>query len=126
MENHQERESFTYTYSAKEHAEVQHIRSKYLPRTEDKLEQLRRLDRSVTQKGTVAALIAGILGTLILGTGMCCVLVWQGIWFIPGIFIGFLGMAIAACAYPLYSHITQKQRQKIAPEILQLTDELLQ
>lgn len=126
MENNQKRESFTYTYSAKERAEVQRIRSKYLPKTEDKMAQLRRLDKSVTQIGTVAALVAGILGTLILGTGMCCVLVWQGLWFIPGIIIGFMGMTIAACAYPLYCHITQKQRQKIAPDILRLADELMQ
>ena len=50
MEN---KESFEYTYSAPEQEEVRKIRDKYLPREEreNKLEQLRRLDRSVTEKG---------------------------------------------------------------------------
>jgi hypothetical protein len=30
-----------------------------------------------------------------------------------------------ALAYPLYNRVLKKQREKIAPEILQLSDELL-
>jgi len=31
-----------------------------------------------------------------------------------------------AAAYPIYNHITQKRRKKLAPEIMRLTDELSQ
>ena len=117
--------SFEYTYSALQQEEVKKIREKYLPREEDKLEQLRRLDQSAVQKGSVVSLIVGILGALIMGTGMSCCLVWGESLLIPGILIGLLGMVGVALAYPLYARITEKERKKIAPEILRLTDELL-
>ena len=60
-----------------------------------------------------------------MGVGMCCVLVWMGPWFIPGIIIGIIGIAIIALAYPLYNYVTKKEREKIAPEIIRLTDELM-
>ena len=46
-------ETFTYTYSAKQQEEIRNIQKKYLPREEDKMEQLRRLDRSAARKGTI-------------------------------------------------------------------------
>ena len=55
---------------------------------------------------------------------MCCSMVWMAHWFIPGIILGILGMAAIALAYPLYNHITKKERAKIAPQILKLTEEL--
>lgn len=124
MENNNQ--SFEYTYSAKQQAEIQHIRKKYLPKEEDKMEQLRRLDKSVTQKASTAALILGIIGALILGVGMCCTMVWKEQWFVPGIGIGIVGIAVVSVAYPLYTRITKKEREKIAPEILRLTNELMQ
>lgn len=125
MENNQEKETFQFTYSAKEQEEIKNIRRKYAVPEEDKMEQLRRLDASVTQKGTTAALIVGLIGTLLLGIGMCCCMVWQNTWFFPGIIIGVIGIAVLAAAYPLYNHVTQKEREKIAPEIIRLTDELM-
>lgn len=125
MENNNEKEVFNYTYSAKQQAEIENIRKKYLPNEEDKMEQLRRLDRSVYQKGTMVSLIVGIIGALILGTGMSCCMVWMGKWFIPGIFIGIIGIALVSVAYPLYNSITKRERERIAPEIMRLTDELM-
>lgn len=117
--------SFHYTYSSAQQQEIRNIRKKYLPPEEDKMAQLRRLDQSVAQKGTAASLIVGILGALLLGIGMCCCMVWAGNWFIPGIIIGLAGIALVCCAWPLYVRVTEKERKRIAPEILRLTDELL-
>lgn len=125
MEQQNEKESFSYTYSAKEQEELKRIREKYLSKEADKMEQLRRLDRSVTQKGTIVALVVGILGALVMGIGMSCAMVWQGVWFIPGIVIGIIGIGLACLAYPLYNRITKKERERIAPEIIRLTDELM-
>lgn len=122
---HNETESFNFTYSAKEQDEVKKIRQKYLPVEEDKMQQLRRLDQSVTQKGTIMSIIIGVIGSLVLGIGMCCVMVWAGVWFIPGILTGLIGMGIVAVAYPVYHSVTRKEREKIAPEIIRLTDELM-
>ncbi len=117
-------ETFSYTYSAKEQEEIKKIREKYVPKDADKMEQLRRLDASVTKKGTAISLVAGIIGALILGTGMSLCMVWTDM-FLPGIIIGIIGIAVVSSAYPLYSHITKKEREKIAPEIIRLTDELM-
>ena len=123
--NENKENAFNYTYSAEQQDEVKRIRDKYIPHEENKLEQLRRLDKSVTQKGTVLSLTVGIIGTLILGIGMCCTLVWEETMFIPGIVIGIAGIAVLLVAYPIYKYITKKEREKLAPEILRLTDELM-
>lgn len=123
MEN--KHETFTYTYSAKDQSEVQRIRQRYLPPEEDKMELLRRLDASVNQKGLAASLTVGVIGILILGIGMCCAMVWKGSWFIPGIVIGSIGIGIMALGNPLYRYFIKRERAKIAPKILKLSDELL-
>ncbi len=122
MEN---KETFSYTYSARQQEEVKKIREKYLPAAEDKMEQLRRLDESAVRPGSTVAIILGTIGALLLGLGMCCTMVWGGSWFIPGVFIGVVGMLVMASAYPVFNRITKKRREKLAPEILKLTDELM-
>lgn len=73
MEN-QDKEKFSYTYSAKEQEEINRIRKKYMAE-ENKMEQLRRLDAGVTEKATAVSIIVGIAGALIMGIGMCCAMV---------------------------------------------------
>ena len=120
----EKKDTFQFRYSAKQQEEIQRIRAKYIPRQEDKMEQLRRLDQSATRKGSIASLVIGVLGCLLLGVGMCCTMVWTQDWFIPGIVIGLLGILSVCLAYPLYIRITRKERQKLAPQILKLTEEL--
>ena len=48
------KEIFTYTYSARQQEEVRRILQKYTPPQEDKMELLRRLDKSAQQPGTIA------------------------------------------------------------------------
>ena len=38
--------------------------------------------------------------------------------------LGVFGIAAVAVAYPVYSRITKKEREKLAPQILKLTEEL--
>ena len=117
--------SFHYTYSAPQQQEVRKIREKYLPREESKLDQLRRLDESAAKKGTAMSLVTGVLSALILGVGMCCCMVWGGWLFAPGIVVGIAGIVGVSMAYPLYTKVTKRERERIAPEILRLTDELM-
>ena len=119
-----EKEVFEYTYSALQQSEVQKIREKYLPKEVTKLDQLRALDAGVTRRGTAVSLIHGIVYTLVLGLGMSCCMVWAGKLFFPGIVIGCVGLAGVAATYPIYNHIVRQDREKIAPEILRLTEEL--
>lgn len=117
-------DSFSYTYSTKQQREIERIRSKYIPREENKLEQLYRLDRQTDRRGTFAAIVLGTLSTLLLGIGMVLTMVYTR-FFALGVAVGLLGIAGIALAYPLYLSITRKERARIAPEILRLTDELM-
>ena len=126
MDNH----SFEYTYSAEQQKEVEEIRKKYLPKEENKMEQLRKLHAIPTQKAQAASLAVGIIGALIMGTGMSLAMTDIGaalgsLAMVLGIFAGVAGMVLAALAYPAYNRVLRKQREKIAPEILRLSDELL-
>ncbi len=137
MENQSKTEGFRYTYSAKEQEELRRIREKYESREENKeenkMEQLHRLDASVTRKATVAALVAGIIGALVMGAGMSLTMTDIGNYIgiqgmsamILGIVIGVTGIVLAGFAYPIYSNTLRKERERIAPEILRLTDELM-
>ena len=122
--------AFEYTYSAKRQKEIEEIRKAYLPEGEDKLERLRRLHAVPTRKAQAAALAVGIIGALILGTGMSLCMTEIGaalgrLVMTVGIAVGLVGMVLAALAYPVYTRVLKKQREKIAPEILRLSDELL-
>lgn len=117
-------EKFEYTYSAKQQAELETIREKYLPREETKMDKLRRLDRSVTRPGAAVSIAMGVAGTLVMGFGMCCVMVWTK--FVSGIIIGIAGMVMIGMAYPVFAYITKKRREQLAPEILKLTEEIEQ
>lgn len=126
----EENESFRYTYSAEQRREVEAIRKKYLPREEDKMEQLRKLHAIPTQKAQTAAISVGIIGSLIMGTGMSLAMTDIGdvlgkLALAAGILAGLMGMVLIALAYPVYNRVLKKQRARIAPEILKLTDELM-
>lgn len=130
MEN---KESFNYTYSAKEQEEIKAIRKKYVTpeETEDKMAQLRRLDAGVYSKATTVSLIVGVIGTLIMGIGMSLILTDIGamlgtvLSIIIGVSLGIVGIILVCLAYPIYNHTLTKEREKIAPEIIRLTDELM-
>ncbi len=135
MENNDGKKDFSYSYSAKEQAELKKIREKYTPPTaeEDKMEHLRRLDASVTQTATVVSLIIGTVGALILGFGMslCMTDLAESLGIaaessmLIGIVIGIIGGILASAAYPIYNAIVKHKRAKIASEIIRLTDELM-
>ena len=130
MEN---KEGFEFTYSAKEQEEIKRIRKKYAApaEEEDKMAQLRRLDASVYSKATTAALVIGVIGALVMGLGMSIVMTDIGaalgtiLAMIVGVGIGVIGIVLVCLAYPMYTRTLKKEREKIAPEIIRLTDELM-
>ena len=133
--NNQEQNGFSYTYSAKEQAELKKIREKYTPSTEeeDKMARLRRLDASVTNTAQAVALAFGVIGTLILGLGMSLIMtdlaralgLNGNLAMIIGIIVGVVGGVLASMAYPMYNAVVKRRRQKLAPEIIRLADELM-
>lgn len=133
MENKNSDTSFKYTYSAKEQDEIRRIRQKYQQQEEDGISRLRKLDAKVSKKATVISLVLGIAGALVMGGGMSLVMTDLGVVLgmqdivriILGIVAGLLGMVLVALAYPVYNKVLKKEREKAAPEILRLTEELM-
>ena len=126
------KEGFRFTYSAARQQEVEHIRKKYLPQAEEenKMEQLRKLHHSASEKAQARAIAVGTMGALILGIGMSLCMTDLGaalgnLALLIGIFAGLAGILLVALAYPVYNRVLKKQRQRIAPQILRLTEELL-
>ena len=135
MENNNETNGFTYTYSAKEQAELKQIRDKYTKPTEveDKMTRLRRLDASVTNTAQAVSLAFGVIGALILGFGMSLCMTdfgkilgsYSDSAMVVGIVVGVVGGVLASLAYPIYNAIVKAKRKQLAPEIIRLTDELM-
>ena len=131
-----EDKGFNYTYSTKQRDEVIAIRKKYTP-TEpedvDNITLLRNIDSEVTRKATVRALTTGVIGALLMGTGMSLLMTdlsstmgldsWIAL--LIGIVIGMVGLIIMCVTYPLYNHILERERARIADEVIRLSDELL-
>lgn len=121
MENNSEK--FSYSYSGEDREKIRNIRQKYLPKQEDKMQELVRLDSIAERRATVSSLVVGISGTLVFGIGMCLCLVWNI--FILGIVVGILGTLLLSVAYPVYCKVLISERKKVAPEIIRLSDDLL-
>lgn len=116
--------NFSLDYSAKQQQEIDSIRKKYLPKEEDKMELLRQLDKSTEKPGTAMAIVLGVVGSLLLGAGMSCIMVWADKLFVLGIIVGVIGIGVASMAYPVYCKLTNKQREKVAEQILALSEEI--
>lgn len=129
MEN---KESFKMTYCAQQQEEIDRIRKKYAPKEEDKMAQLRALDASVGKKAMAWALSVGIIGALLLGIGMSLLMTDFGnvlsvsseLTAVIAVAVGLVGIALIVAAYPVHRRTVRKERQKIAPTILRLTEEL--
>jgi Na+-translocating ferredoxin:NAD+ oxidoreductase RnfE subunit len=88
---------------------------------------------AATKKAAVAALTVGVLGALVMGMGMSLIMTNLGevfgiigmTAFLVGIPVVLVGAMLACIAYPLYNRVLYKERKKIAPEIIRLTDELM-
>ena len=124
---------FKFTYSAKEQDEIKKIRQKYVVQEEDRMTRLRKLDEGVTSKATVVSLVFGIIGALIMGTGMSLIMtdlaslleMTYMVSMVVGVVAGVFGMILVAMAYPIYKKVLKSERERIAPEILRLSEELL-
>jgi len=116
--------TFEYNYSAERAREVEAIKRKYEEPKEDKFEQLKALDRKAERRGQIISIAIGIIGTLVLGTGMSMVMVGQVPYFIPGIVIGIVGALALSTAYPVYKKVTKKDRDKVAGQVLALAKQI--
>ncbi len=117
--------TFHYRYSAANNREIENIRKKYLPQEESKLDRLKKMDYQVKTAGIIQALTLGIIGCLIFGIGVCFLLeVFTAAPWLTAVLM-MLGILIMLPAYPVYRHIARKTKERLAPEILKLSDEII-
>ena len=117
--------TFNYNYSAVRNKEVENIRKKYMPHEESKLDALKRLDSKVQGAGVIEALSLGIIGALVFGVGLCFGLdVLSGADWLT-VALAIFGAALMLPAFPVYKLISRKTRDKLTPDILRLSDEIM-
>lgn len=122
-------EKFNYTYSApteKEKREIEQIRRQYLEKenkNDDKFIRLKRLNSIVKNGATIVALILGVIGVLIFGTGMSLVLEFEKL--VLGIVVACIGVIPIAIAAPVYNVVFKHNKKKYGEEILRLSEQLL-
>lgn len=112
-----------YTPNAQDQKKAENIRRSYISREESKIEQLKALDGKVKAPGRITGIVLGVVGALVMGAGMSFVTVWDNM--VTGLALGIPGLVVAAAAYPIYSAITNRRRQKYADKIIALSDEVI-
>lgn len=111
---------------------VQKIRSQYTENGHTELDALKALDAKVKRPANVFGYTYGSAGALTMGAGMSLVLTDIGTkiglaaTMVPGIAIGIVGMGMALSTYPIYKKILSSRKKKFAPEILKLSENLMQ
>ena len=111
---------------------VQKIRTQYTEKQHSELDALKALDSKVKKPAAVFAYVYGSLSAIIMGAGMSLVMTEIGEVIqlanpmIPGIAIGIVGMVMALTTYPLYKKLLTSRKKKFAPQILALSEKLMQ
>ena len=106
----------TYRYTADEQREMDRLRQRYSVDAEaNNLSDMRDADRRVTRRATIRAVVFGVAGMLVFGTGLSMVLAWK--WMAPGIIIGCCGIAVMASMPAIYERLLRRERGKAAAEI---------
>ena len=115
---------------------VQRIRTQYTEKEHTQLDTLLTLDKKVRRPAMVFAWIFGVIGSLVLGTGMTLAMqvIEPGTYFgitiaenmmLPGIVIGLVGILMVSVNYPLYRAILTHRKTKYSSQIIALSDEIM-
>ena len=105
---------------------VERILKDYSEKEVTKLEELKMLDKKAKKGANIFAYVFGIIGSLVLGFGMCVamkVILAELMW--VGILIGLVGILMVSLNYIIYTKMLSKSKKKYANEILELSNQLL-
>ncbi len=104
---------------------VEKIRKGYEEKRASKLDELRALDKKVENPALIFAYIFGIIGSLVLGIGMCLAMKIIGDMMPLGIVIGAVGIAMVSLNYYIYRAILNSRKAKYKNQVLALSEEIL-
>ena len=111
---------------------VQKIRTQYTEKQHTELDELKELDARVKRPANVFAYTYGSVSAIIMGAGMSLVMTDIGkviglaSAMVPGIAVGVAGMGMALSTYPIYKGILNARKKKYAPQIMALSDKIMQ
>lgn len=124
-----EKNTFEYSYSApteEERKRIASIKRQYeevVDSGEANFNKLKALDAKVKNTATIVALVLGIGGCLIFGTGLAMVLEWGVL--VYGIIVMTAGVVPMAISYPSYNSLLKRGKKKYGKKIIAIADELL-
>ena len=110
---------------------VQKIRTQYTEKQHTELDELKALDAKVKKPANVFGYTYGSVSAIVMGAGMSLVMTDIGAIIglasamVPGIAVGLAGMGMALTTYPIYKGILNRRKKKYAPEILKLSDKVM-
>ena len=104
---------------------VNKIKNSYCEKQITKFDELTSLDKKVKRPAKVFAYIFGVIGSLVLGTGMCFAMKVLGDIMAVGIVVGVVGIIMTAINYPIYKQILKKRKRKYGAKILELSEEII-
>lgn len=93
---------------------------------EDLTATINGLERSKTLGGNIFSYIFGVIATLILGGGMCLVMLIENSVpaLIGGIVLGIIGIVLCSVNYVIYKNVVTKKTKQVLPVIDQTEEKL--
>lgn len=119
---------FRFSYSAPtktERQEIEDIRKSYL-NTGDKnikLDEIRDLDNKVKNTPKGISIVVCVVGVLVFGLGLTCILEWK--LFVLGVIISIVGSTLIGLTHFVYIKLKLNFTNKYRDRILTLSEELL-
>lgn len=110
---------------------VQKIRTQYTEKQRTELDELKALDAKVKKPANIFGYTYGSVSAIVMGAGMSLVMtdigsvVGLASAMVPGIAIGVVGMGMALTTYPIYKRILNSGKKKYAPEIMALSEKIM-
>lgn len=111
---------------------VRKIRSQYEQKPYTGLDQLKALDAKVKKPVKVFGWIYGTLGAIVMGAGMSLVMTDIGTklgleqTMVPGIVIGIVGLVLVLTNWPICKKLLSRRKKKFAPQIMELSQKLVE
>ncbi|MCD8116107.1 MAG: dihydropteridine reductase [Oscillospiraceae bacterium] len=104
------------------------LANEYAPKNTSRVVALKKLDRRAKLPANAFAYTFGILGTLVVGVGMCLSMQVIGSptmgTMVAGVVIGLIGLLAVSVNYPIYKRLLEKGKKKYAFEIIELAKEI--
>lgn len=110
---------------------VQKIRTQYTEKQHTELDELKALDAKVKKPANTFGYTYGCVSAIVMGAGMSLVMtdigsvVGLASAMVPGIAIGVVGLGMALSTYPIYKRILNSRKKKYAPEIMALSEKIM-